>query len=291
MADRVCRMITAAIAEPSTIAGMIIRRRFSSGSSSNGTNPDAGSQPRAIANSRMPICPNQKFGMDSPSRATEFAAHSSGPRLRTAAITPAESPMRMATIMASSASSSVTGSACWMISVTGSPVRTDLPRSPESALPMYLAYCTGIGWSRPYEARTSAMACGSPSSPASTLAGSPGSARMPKNTTTVARNSVMTDSISRRARYRPIIRCCPRLFDEPGGAEPDDAVAELLDLTDLVADPGQVLLPVQVLALGLVLAGPRVVEPLVNVRVGVAGDVLRSLCLHERGDVAVRIDP
>jgi hypothetical protein len=64
----VCRISTAENPVPSTSAGMIIRRRFSTGSAVRATKPDAGSQCRSTENSRMPSRQSQKCGTDSPIR-------------------------------------------------------------------------------------------------------------------------------------------------------------------------------------------------------------------------------
>ena len=63
-------MTIAATEVPSTNAGMIIRRRFSIGSSKNGTYPEAGSSPRCTETSRISISPSQKCGTESPMSAS-----------------------------------------------------------------------------------------------------------------------------------------------------------------------------------------------------------------------------
>ena len=50
-------------------------------------------------------------------------------------------------IMAATASSMVAGKARPITSVTGSPVRIELPKSPVRTRCMNLPYCTQIGWS------------------------------------------------------------------------------------------------------------------------------------------------
>ena len=138
-------MMTAASAVPSTMAGSSRCRKLCTGSSNSDTKPDAGRIGNAIANTSTSISPNQKFGTDSPSSATEFAAHSVAVRRRTAATTPDPTPMSTAITIANMASCRVTGSACPIVERTGSPVRADRPRSPVSALSTYRAYCTGSG--------------------------------------------------------------------------------------------------------------------------------------------------
>ena len=78
-----------------------------------------------MAKTRMPISPSQKLGTDSPISATLLAAQLAGPRRRTAATTPAPTPMSAAIAMANTASCSVTGMAWPMELATGSPVRAE----------------------------------------------------------------------------------------------------------------------------------------------------------------------
>src|SRR2546423_1087698 len=63
-------MMTAASAAPSTTAGSSRCRKLSSGLSKTETKPDAGSTGYAIANTSTSISPNQKFGTERPSTAT-----------------------------------------------------------------------------------------------------------------------------------------------------------------------------------------------------------------------------
>ena len=74
--------------------------------------------------------PSQKCGTDSPIRARPLAAHSDGRPRRTAATTPAPIPSTAAMSMASTDSSTVTGSAVREQVRTGMPVRIDVPKSP-----------------------------------------------------------------------------------------------------------------------------------------------------------------
>jgi hypothetical protein len=67
-------MSTAAIALPSTNAGMIIAARFALRSSNGLTYPDAGNHPSCTANNRISRMPSQKFGVDRPHRAKMLAA-------------------------------------------------------------------------------------------------------------------------------------------------------------------------------------------------------------------------
>ena len=98
-----------------------------------------------MAKTSTPISPSQKLGTDSPISATLLAAQLAGPRRRTAAISPAPTPISAAIAMANMDSCRVTGMACPIELATGSPVREEVPRSPCRALPTYLTYCTGMG--------------------------------------------------------------------------------------------------------------------------------------------------
>ena len=93
----------------------------------------------------MRMMPSQKLGMDMPDSAAMLAPISTGLPLRTAATMPIGMPTSSAKSMAMAASCSVTGS-FWPISVvTGTSVRSDLPRSPCSTWPAQAAYCMGSG--------------------------------------------------------------------------------------------------------------------------------------------------
>ena len=76
--------------------------------------------------------PSQKFGVERPQSANAFAPRSQAVPRPTAAATPAGMPMTRAIAIASSASSTVTGSFCSTRSSTGCWLRTDSPRSPRS---------------------------------------------------------------------------------------------------------------------------------------------------------------
>ena len=99
-------------------------------------------------------------------------------------------PNTRAMIIASSDSSSVTGSLLAISSVTGSCVRKETPRSPCSARVSQWKYCTGMGASRLSSARSWAITAGSRSSPAMAMSGSPGSSFCSPNTIILTSNSV-----------------------------------------------------------------------------------------------------
>src|SRR5664280_3894696 len=179
-----------------------------------------------------------------------LANHSAGrPRL-TAATAPASTPRNVASRIASTDSSRVTGRAVRSIEVTLVPVRIEVPRSPCSALLAKCQNCTGSDWSRPYCWRIAASASGVRSSPASASAGSPGRARTPSNTTTVARNNVTRDCHARLIRYRhtpPTYQAAVRrLLGQAGERHPDHTVREDLHALECVRDTGEVALPVDV---------------------------------------------
>ena len=110
IAERMWRINTAAIALPSTNAGMTVVAIDCQKSSKGLTNPDAGSQPSVTENRKMKRMPSQKFGVDSPHSAKRFTPTSHAVSFFTADITPAGMPMRSAMRIAIVASCSVTGS-------------------------------------------------------------------------------------------------------------------------------------------------------------------------------------
>src|SRR5919198_725301 len=205
------------------------------------------------------------------------------------------------------ASSSVSGSRETIVCATGSS-RESRPRSPRSARPSQRAYCTGSGRSRPYLWRICATTAGSRSSPPSASAASPGIARTPTNTSTLATNRTTRAAPTFRRRKLPMVArsCCLDLLE---GRElgPDQPVAEELDAAHLLAhavardgvvevdqrpvapdDPDRG--AVERLARALALRVARVVEDDVEPRVRVARVVLRPLRVDELVDVAVGID-
>ena len=169
---------------------------------------------------------------------------------RTAATTPAPTPITLATRIASTDSSIVTGNALTIIVRTGSPVRIDCPRSPRSRmadeLPELHEHTTRPARTAPGSPRSDS---GSRSSPASASAGSPGSARTPANTTIVARINVTTDCHNRLRRYAALI-VAPAVAKALAKAGPDDAVRVDLDAEQLLRDAGEVALAVHVDAAG-----------------------------------------
>src|SRR3954452_1016538 len=225
------------------------------------------------------------------------------PRL-TAAITPAGTPITSAMRMLRNASSSVIGMRSTIVAPTLRPVRCETPKSPWTACPSQLAYWTGSGLSSPNFAVISAMACGLRSSPASVSAGLPGSACSPANTMTLAAKMTISAAPARRSRK---LRTALRPGREPGLLEPQQAVAELLDPRDLLRHAREVMVVVEVdqrvrgqqhlrrlrvhlLAPALVERRAGLVEQRVELRVGVAGVVLRAGLGDELLDVAVGVD-
>ena len=67
------RMSTAAIALPSTNAGIIVVASDWRQSSNGLTKPEAGSQPSFTENRKISMMPSQKFGMDRPQSANTLA--------------------------------------------------------------------------------------------------------------------------------------------------------------------------------------------------------------------------
>ncbi len=171
-----------------------------SGLSQNGTNPEAGSQPRRTEKNRISMIPSQKLGTETPPREAALAMTSHALLRRTAASTPAAIAMQIARSTDRQASSTVIGSFCATVLSTGSRVRIDRPRSPCSASPAQRRYWTGTGSFSPYFARISSIPAASASVPAMTRAGSPGIIRTPVKTTTLITNRVTTEIAARRIR-------------------------------------------------------------------------------------------
>src|SRR4051794_33336585 len=213
-------------------------------------------------------------------------------------------PSRSATKMLSRASSRVIGMRSTIVEPTLIPARRDSPKSPVSACVSHAAYCTGSGSSRPNLTRMSASACGLRSSPASTSAGSPGSARVPANTTMLARKTTISAAPTLR-RKKPRTTLRPRC--EAGLLEPQEPVPVELQAGDVLAGAREVLVVEQVdqralvedrlagllvdlRALGLVQLAAALVEDLVQGVVRVARDVLGAVGRDELLDVAVGVD-
>ena len=93
--------------------------------------------------------PNQKCGSESPPSATVLATQSVTRPGRTAAATPAGTPITIANTSESTASSSVIGSRCSSWVDTGMSVIGEVPSCPLSTWPIHRTYCTGSGWSKP----------------------------------------------------------------------------------------------------------------------------------------------
>ena len=70
-----------------------------------------------------------------------------------------------------------------MSSHTGCEVSTEVPKSPCSALPTYIANCTGSGSFRPSSSRTRCTTCSGARSPTMASAGSTGITRPMKKVT------------------------------------------------------------------------------------------------------------
>src|SRR5215471_3647661 len=197
---RVCRISTAARPLPRTNAGITMRARLAAGFSHQGTNPEAGSQPRRTDSSRISMIPSQKLGMESPQSETPLARRSHAVFRRSAENTPAGMAMAIAIKRERHASSMVIGSFFATVFTTGSRVRIDSPRSPRTARRAQRRYCTGMGSRRPYFSRISSSPAASASVPAMTRAGSPGIMRTPVNTIMLITHSVTAEMTRRWIR-------------------------------------------------------------------------------------------
>src|SRR5215211_6015854 len=139
-------------------------------------------------------------------------------------------PITVPIRIASPASSSVIGSRVTIVCATGSS-RWSVPRSPCSASPSQRTYWSGTGSSRWYLCRISFITAGSRSSAPSAIAGSPGSARTPPKTSTLARNSTIRAAPTFRRRKPPTI---VQLLPVVPEVRADEAVAEDLHAPHLV---------------------------------------------------------
>ncbi len=149
--------------------------------------------------------PSQKCGTDRPTSATRRDARSrslcrAGPRRSP----PPGCRSAIATNMLRNASSSVIGMRVTIVCATGSS-RWSTPRSPCSASQIQCAYCTGSGRSSRYLWRTAASTAGSRFSAPSAIAGSPGIARTPRNTSMLASTSTTRAAPTLRRRKPPIV--------------------------------------------------------------------------------------
>src|SRR4051794_9743893 len=213
-------------------------------------------------------------------------------------------PTTIAMMMLRIASSRVIGIRSTIVPPTPMPLRRERPKSPVTAWPSHDAYCTGNGWSSAYLVRMAASVAGSRLSPARRRAGSPGSARVPANTTTLASRTTISAAPTRR---RTNVRMALRPRAEPGLLEPQEAVAVELEAGDVLAGPREVLVVVEVdqravvqdhlcrllvdlRALGRVELRAALLEHLVEGGVRVAGVVLRAGRADELLDVAVGVD-
>src|SRR5258705_7346915 len=123
---------------------------------------------------------------------------------RVAASTPSGSAAASAISSPQTVSSSEAGSRDSMSLRTGWPVVKDFPRSPEPRSRRYRPNWTGKLLSRPRLRRISSMACWLAAGPAKKAAGSPGSARVSRNVTTIPPASPGAAASSRRPMSFPM---------------------------------------------------------------------------------------
>ena len=162
--------------------------------------PDTGSHPSSMAKTIASSGPSQKFGTDTPASASAVAPESIAVPRHTAAAMPSGSATSSATNIAAPASSAVAGMREATCETTGSPVRSDVPRSPRTAPDRNPTYCSSSGRSSPSRRRSSSTsACGAVS-PSIACAGSPGMRWIREKTRVATPNSTGTVSTRRRAR-------------------------------------------------------------------------------------------
>src|SRR5215467_3793358 len=111
--------------------------------------------------------------------------------------------MRIAMIMLRRASSRLIGSRVAIVCATES-WRWSTPRSPWRASQIQWTYCSGSGRLSRYLARTAASTAGSRFSAPRAIAGLPGIARTPANTTMLATTSTTRASPALRIRKTPV---------------------------------------------------------------------------------------
>ena len=109
----------------------------------------AGSQPSPTANTWTSAMPTQKVGRDCPNIATPLAAESIRPPRCTAATTPSGMPAPRLSTSASDASGSDAPSRSTSSAPTGSPERSERPKSPFTALSANRPYWMMPGRSSP----------------------------------------------------------------------------------------------------------------------------------------------
>src|SRR5262249_49157296 len=140
-----------------------------------------------------------------------------------AAMTPAVTPIRIASSRLMKASVAVNGTRVNISWITGAPVRIDMPRSAWDRRPRKLRYCCQNGRVRPSWWRMRSTSAAVASGPAITTAGSPGSSRLSRKTTVATPSSVGIATSSRRITY-VITPRLPRRYPSlrrrcPGGHE------------------------------------------------------------------------
>ena len=93
--------------------------------------------------------PMKKFGTETPATVKPVASTSIGDPRRSAAIVPSGIASRTDQASAAIPNSRVAGRRSVIACTTGWLVRTERPRSPRSAWPIQVRYCSGSGRSRP----------------------------------------------------------------------------------------------------------------------------------------------
>src|SRR6266498_2071201 len=127
---------------------------------------------------------------DCPVTASTWTTRSHQPPARAAASTPSGIPSSAEISSAEPTSSSVHGNRSSNESVTGMLWLNETPRFPCSSSPMYLKYCTGMGWFSPYASISSARISGVMLVLAMAVAGSPGSSLSNRKVTVTANQMV-----------------------------------------------------------------------------------------------------
>lgn len=162
--------------------------------------PPAGSQPRLRAKTAIRIMPSQKTGTAMPSCETALSAAPYQVRERYAARNPAGTATSTASRKAAPVSGSVTSSRAVTSGATGRELTKEVPRSPVASWESQWTNCSGTGLSVPMACRAASICSGVAPTEVSALAGSPGSVRRSRKSTTLARASETSRKPRRRSR-------------------------------------------------------------------------------------------
>src|SRR6266498_1601120 len=142
------------------------------GSSTGSTKLAMGSQWSLTPKTKINSNASRKFGMQMPNRANVVPPVSMAVLRLVADRMPRGTATLSEMTIAKTASSREGLILLATSSMTGAPLRTDLPRSPRTSFDAQVAYCTGSGWSNPNSLRSVCFAVSSCDSPSMASTGS-----------------------------------------------------------------------------------------------------------------------